>query len=206
MKKILLALAIFAVATASGFAAVGINWYTEYGVYDHNALDLSGTDEADSILSDYAVTWQLIYAGANNSIDLPNAANGINGYVGGDDDVWATRIVTGVGVDAGDGTEWDTWLIASAGNTVYQDLAWNTAGFVYQRVYENPVGAGAWYFDSGLQALDLAFTGSPVEFSVDGGVGVQPNQQVAGAPVPEPATMALLGLGALTMAIRRRRA
>ena len=79
MKKILLALAVLAVATASSFAAVGINWYTEYGVYDHDALDLEGTDVADSILSDYTVTWQLIYAGANNSIDLPNAANGITG-------------------------------------------------------------------------------------------------------------------------------
>ncbi|MBP9572208.1 MAG: PEP-CTERM sorting domain-containing protein, partial [Kiritimatiellae bacterium] len=34
--------------------------------------------------------------------------------------------------------------------------------------------------------------------------GVQPNQQVAG-PIPEPATMSLLGLGALAMALRRRR-
>ena len=37
---------------------------------------------------------------------------------------------------------------------------------------------------------------------MDGGVGVLPDQQIA---VPEPATMGLLGLGALVMAIRRRR-
>ena len=206
MKKILLALAIFAVATTSAFAAIGINWINGYGVYDHDALNLSGTDEADSIMSNYTVTWQLIYAGANNSIDLPDASNGINGYVGGDDDVWATRIVTAVDTDAGDGTQWDTWLLAGGGSgpTTYVDLSWNTAGFVYQRIYENPIAAGAWYFDSGLEALDLSYTGSPVDCLADGGAGVQPNAQVPA--VPEPTTMALLGLGALTMAIRRRRA
>jgi hypothetical protein len=34
--------------------------------------------------------------------------------------------------------------------------------------------------------------------------GFKPNQQIPGAPIPEPATLSLLGLGALAL-IRRKR-
>ena len=183
MKKILLALAVLAVATASAFAGVGINWFTLYGVYDHNAVNLSGATGA--IGDNYAVTWQLIYAGANNLADAPGTSLGVAGiaddYVTGDDVVWGSRVVPLGGGAAGDGTSWDNWLIAQSGATLYQDLTWNTAGYVYQRIYENPVQANAWYFQTALVALDTSYTGgtsSPVDFIADGGVGVQPNQQV----------------------------
>ena len=183
MKKILLALAVLAVATASAFAGVGINWFNLYGVYDHNAVDLEGVTGA--IGDNYAVTWQLIYAGANNLADAPGTSLGVAGiaddYVTGDDVVWGSRVVPLGGGAAGDGTSWDNWLIAQSGATLYQDLTWNTAGYVYQRIYENPVQANAWYFQTALVALDTSYTGgtsSPVDFIADGGVGVQPNQQV----------------------------
>ena len=213
MKKILLALAVLAVAAATSFAGVGINWYAEYGVYDHNAVDLSGATGA--IGDNYAVTWQLIYAGVNNLADAPGTSLGVAGiaddYVTGDDVVWGSRVVPVGGGAAGDGSSFNEWLLDTGvpGTTVYENLAWNTAGYVYQRIFENPVQANAWYFQTDLVALNTSYTGggqTPNDFIADGGVGIQPDQQVPSAPIPEPATMALLGLGALTMAIRRRRA
>ena len=208
MKKMILALAVLAVATASAFAGVGINWMTAYGVYDHNAEDLEGATGA--ILDSYAVTWQLIYAGANNASDAPGTSLGGAGiaddYVTGDDVVWGSRTIPlggGASAELGDDTVWNEWLLKDSGDTIYQDLAWSTAGYTFQRVFENPVQVNSFYFETALNDIDLTFTGgttSPENFSVDGGVGIQPGQQI-----PEPATMGLLGLGALVMAIRRRR-
>lgn len=210
MKKFVLGLMVLALGAACASAGVGIDWQVAFGAYSHEATDLTGGDESDSILANYQVTWQLIYAGANNLADPIDISNVAGGWVSGDDVVWGSRVITGIGVPAGDGTSWDTWMIHAGGNPTYEDLTWNTAGYVYQRVYENPVQAGAWYYQGGLEALDTSYeTGNPsqkiyLEGDPMATAGVQANQQVAG-PIPEPATMSLLGLGALAMALRRRR-
>ena len=207
MKKILVALFVSALAVASASAGVGVTWGTLFGAYDHTATDLTGGDNA--LLDSYSVTWQLIFAGANNAADPVNLANSGNGWVSGDDAVWATRtIAQGGGTAPQDGSVWDNWMANQSGNTVYENLAWNTAGYVFQRVFEGPPAALSWYFQSSLLALDTGYTGSPqlpqTSYLDSYTEGFKPNQQIPA--VPEPATMSLLGLGALVMAIRRRRA
>lgn len=212
MKKILLALMVLAAAVSVASAGVGINWQVNWGAYDSDSPDVTGGDNA--LLDSYAVTWQLIYAGANNQIEAPDVGNGVEGWVDplGDDEVWATRTlgpsIAQGNVTASDGSVWNNWMLRVSGDTVYEDLAWDTDGYVYQRIWQGSPAALAWYYDSDLLELNTGYTGSPQlpqNFYPDTPTaGFQPDQQITA--IPEPATMGLLGLGALVMAIRRRRA
>jgi hypothetical protein len=212
MKKFLLALMVLACAASVASAAVGvaIQWQTGWGVYDNTASDLEGLD--DYLLDSYSMTWQLIYS-VDDTADAPDLLNGANGWVSGDDEVWATRTLAqsigGANVVASDGTEWYNYIgYVSGANLQYNDIAWTTAGYIYQRIYQGAVQAGTWYYDSEPEALVINPTTWQDSYVDEAGLpsaGIQPNQQVV-APIPEPATMGLLGLGALVMAIRRRRA
>ena len=217
MNKFLVAFLTLAMAAVIASGGVGITWTTIYGAYSHSALDT--TSGNDLLLDTYSALWQLIYAGADNvanSVDWENGAGdpGIaDDYVGGDDVVWGQRVIPvggNVGAsDSGDApynTTWDNWMVQASGLTAYEDLSWNTAGFVYQRVFETTApNLGDWYFQTPLLALNIGYAGGgqpTQDFALDtSDAGFQPNQQV-----PEPATMGLLGLGALVMAVRRRRA
>ena len=215
MKKILMALFASAVAASVATAGIGISWATQnWGEYHVGG---------GSILAANDVLWQLIYAGADN-IANPIHDDGVtppmdsqaawvaNNYLrpGSDDQLLASRIIPMGGGAAADGTVWDEWLTWQSGNTVYEDISWAAAGFVYQRVFESstPLAGSTYFYQSDLMALDLGYPQVPVPtpqvFNADPSTGpLIPNQQAYA--VPEPATMGLLGLGALVMAIRRRR-
>ena len=211
MKKILLALCLLALAAVPALAStVDIQWSTLWGIYDDAAVDLTSTTTG-GILDSYSLTWQLIYS-VNNTAGAPDLGNSANGYVSGDDTVWGTRTFNqdnGVSIEAGDDTEWDLFVYFVSGDRQYINASWvgDDNGYIYQRVYQGAIQAGTWYFDSTPVALDTDPAGGVQENYIDvtggGTSGIQPDQQISS--VPEPATMGLLGLGALVMAMRRRR-
>jgi hypothetical protein len=216
MNKFLVAFLTLAMAAVIASGGVGITWTTIYGAYSHSALDTtSGND---------------LFAGTpigpvGNLSMLARTMCQFCGrgewrrrswhswdYVGGDDVVWGQRVIpvggNGAGSDSGAARSLplgNNWMVQASGLTAYEDLSWNTAGFVYQRVFETTApNLGDWYFQTPLLALNIGYAGGgqpTQDFALDtSDAGFQPNQQV-----PEPATMGLLGLGALVMAIRRRR-
>ena len=136
----------------------------------------------------------------------------VNGY--GDAGVGAT-------VGAGESMLLETVITDSFGTDIYGVLpatSYNgtySPGYLYVRIFDqgtglggSGVGIGTWYYNSPLVAtINNNTPETPDVFTVNGGnvspsfgVGDVLNLQV----VPEPATFALLGLGGLVLAVRRR--
>jgi hypothetical protein len=208
MKKTLMAIFALALSATMASAGVAIVWSTFYGIYDHTETDLVGGSAA--LLDSYSAIWQLIYAGADgvaNPADWEQTGGANGDYVTGDDVVWAQREIDKGGSTAADGTVWDNWMINQGGNQTYEDLGWSTPGSVYQRIFEGTPGPNTWWGDSQLFTFTETYAGGgaqPDYFFIDSGTaGWQPTQQFP-PPIPEPATLSLLGLGALAL-IRRKR-
>lgn len=227
MKKSILAVVVLALTATVACAGIGINWFTQWGGYVNTAPNVTDYPSANGILDvsgGHSVIWQLIYAGADDTIDDATlATGGGNGdYVTDDDQVLATRtIANGGGVAAEDGTSWDTYLYNNGGIYLFENTGWTDAGSVYQRVFQSTPGLGTWYYTSSALTLSLAYNPMDpntaqtfwTELGYDGGdPNFDPGDPVSGfkpldqfPTIPEPATMGLLGLGALVLAVRRRR-
>ncbi len=202
MKKLSLVLAGLLAASAMAWAN-DVMWFINWGAYTHDATDLVTTDSG-AILDQYDVLWQLIYAGPNNAIDPVDIA--ASGFVSGDDEVLGTRELS-----KGSSGVFDNYLFTeeptSAATTLSYVYSEENPYYVYQRIYEaqTPV-EGTYYYESPLVKLD-----SDYDFGAQGIAlgpeesGIKPTLIVGGpSEVPEPATMSLLGLGALAMVLRRK--
>lgn len=203
MKKLSLVLASLLAASTMAWAN-NVVWFINWGDYTHDATDLV-TTESGAVLEQYDVLWQLIYAGQNNAIDPVDVANSAKGYVSGDDEVLGSRLLS-----SGNSGIFDDYLYTeetpSAKTALDYTYDAENPYYVYQRIYEaqEPV-AGTYYYESSLVKLDSDYAAGsqaiglgPMES------GIQANLVVQGSNVPEPATLSLMGLGALAMVLRRK--
>jgi len=200
MKNKILGL-VAAVCTLASVAQANINvqWQGFDGfLQDGDAL---GILEPISGLTALA---QLIYTPVNSYGD--NDASLLGGGVVAGQQILDTYVIT----DSGGSDPYGTF-----GPEFYNDTF--QAGFIFVRVYNggtgndpaNQIVAGTWYYNGPIVATINNVTINPDLYNANGanvsptfGIGDVLNLQV----VPEPTTFALLGIGGLVLAIRRRKA
>ena len=234
MKKLIIALAVMFMASQA-MAVAYIDWFSASGFFTHNSPDsevyTSGDDYPyGNIGVGQSVLWALIYTTAADygTIDATTDAGVSTVHLG--DTIVGTRYVGGTGwADMGDtktvnGSTYDPGLFYLGGNQTvldgFQASSGYSGGSFYQAVFANVDWNGTditftdsmiYYTFTGISAnlnVNPAADPKPTAQDLVSGstyAGVRVDSVLNGTVIPEPATMGLLGLGALVMAIRRRR-
>jgi len=194
--KIFAAITTVMIGISTAHAAVNLQWYNE-GAPDP-ALDrfgnivisdASGNDEmAGALFQLIRATGPVALAPDAGGLGTTPATSGAELMVGYG---WANMFGFGDGV---------VFL-----SETYSDL--ETTSFIYVRIWESPTTGGGdaplngWYWDTPVvQILTLPTLGDFRVFEFT------PSTQAGWQLVPEPSVLAFMGIGAMLMAIRRRRA
>ena len=230
MKKIMVVAIILCGIASYAMADAYVNWYTPAGFFQHDAgsvgPDTGGGYAAGDVGIGNSVLWALIYttAGSVASVTATDIGGGVSRVDLSEGTIVDSRwFATGWTSQSQDQDGFDAGLYAiGSPDTSWQDLSYDSGGNIYQAVFTSVSwngsqitfsGLGIWYLldTASFVALDnknMAAIPAPLpQQMMGGGVNDQYGVRVDTwlPAVPEPATMSLLGLGALVMAIRRRR-
>jgi hypothetical protein len=221
MKKLILSGWVLMLAVAIASAGISISWNASYGAYSYDAPN---TEDYDCAILDNSVQvlWALIFSTSDSYGYDQLTADAAGNISYGSGTVFSTRLFTGdnglpvvtdyAGGSTDDTTQvWDSYLWGTTAQ--YTDATWTQAGYLYQAVFQYTEDGSIYAYLTAGQALDTSWVtgnkGQEIRLDIvpgDGNsnTGIQPWKDISA--IPEPTTMALLGLGGLVMAIRRRRA
>ena len=230
MKKLVVTLVVMLIASYA-MASAYVDWRCSSGFFTHDATDAQVFTSGDdypygNIGVGQSVLWALMYTSEADQGSASVTTEGTTSTVHLDDTVVATRYFASGWTDMNDtqfanGVGYDPGLFRIAGNQTSEDFYREdayTSGRIYQAVFANVAfNAGVITFTDA--SIYYVFTDDEALVDKVFGPGTPPTHQLlesgseyAGVrvdsvlnAVPEPATMSLLGLGALVMAIRRRR-
>jgi len=196
MKKLLAVLGVLAVATVAQANVWNLTWVIGYAYSPDDGVTMD-------VLSDYSVTWSLIDASSGNVIDSIQSSNGQLVFDdtanGGSYGVFSAELFP----DSGAFT-----YLGNPDPSVYP-LGETSVSMRIELFGENT----DWIWESASQTVSVQSSSDTVPVSpwesVVLGTDASTDTAVNATwtkvtTIPEPATMSLLGLGALAMVLRRK--